>query len=208
MIRWMRVGVVVAVGAMATAVALMEACAETPAASPTAAMQAVAATSHAPAFAAMNYYDESCARCHGPQGAFYGPSLGGDLDDKGLVKEVRDMADGPAQATLKPEEVEIETAFHRALIVGTPYLAVTDITGDKWTGEVMPDAKVTVAVGDKKIAAKVDESNWTAELPAGTKIEDVVITAELEGKKTVLKPAESMYSHREHILPPDERKKK
>src|SRR5690349_11244383 len=51
-----------------------------------------------PAFKAIAYYDDSCRRCHGPQGSFYGPELGKGLTDKQLIKIVDDMANGPGQS--------------------------------------------------------------------------------------------------------------
>ena len=160
----------------------------------------------APAFAAMDYYDQSCAHCHGPQGSAYGPSLGKDLDDKGLIKVVRDMADGPAQAHLEEPDVLTETAFHRALMLGTPYLSVTAMKGTEWSGEVMPDAKVTITLAGKTIAAKITDWNWTATLPANTNPADVTITAILANKTTTLHPSESTYSHRAAVPPPSDRK--
>jgi hypothetical protein len=157
------------------------------------------------AFAAMDYYDTSCARCHGPEGSAYGPSLGRDLDDKGLIKVVRDMADGPAQAHLEEPDVLTETAFHRALMLGTPYLSVTSIKGDEWSGEVMVDAKVTVTFHGKTITAKVTDWNWTATLPPNTDRAAVTITATLAGKTTTLHPAEATYSSTAPIPPPKDR---
>ncbi|HEY3836187.1 MAG TPA: hypothetical protein VGL72_06430, partial [Bryobacteraceae bacterium] len=68
------------------------------------------------AFAAMTYYDNDCAKCHGPQGASYGPSLGRHLDDAGLIKVTADMAAGPSQDPIHGRDLDTETAFHRALI--------------------------------------------------------------------------------------------
>ena len=158
------------------------------------------------AFPAMTYYDAACSRCHGPEGASYGPSLGRHLDDAGLVKVTSDMASGPSQDPIHGRDLDTETAFHRALILGNPYLSVTKIDGNTWSGEVMVDAKVTIHVGGKDIPADVSDWNWTATLPEGTKPEDVTITAEVDNKTTTLHPAKSMYSNTEPIPPPDKRK--
>src|SRR5262249_43547502 len=122
-----------------------------------------------PAFKAIAYYDDSCRRCHGPQGSFYDPELGKGLTDKQLMKIVDDMANGPGQSPLTPDQLEIETAFHRALVAGTPYLSVTALEPEKISGEVMPEAKVTLTAGKKTLDAKVEDSAWSVALPAGTK---------------------------------------
>jgi cytochrome c553 len=205
MIRRKRLGLVLAAAstmAAACTTLLVTAGADVPA---TQSAGSSAATMPAPAFAAMDYYDQSCAHCHGPQGSAYGPSIGKDLDDKGLIKVVRDMADGPAQAHLEESDVLAETAFHRALMLGTPYLSVTSMKGAEWAGEVMVDAKVMIAVGGKTIEAKVTDWNWTATLPENSSPADVAITASLAGKNTILHPAKSMYSSSEPLPAAKER---
>ncbi len=158
------------------------------------------------AFPAMTYYDTACSRCHGPEGASYGPSLGRHLDDAGLIKVTSDMASGPSQDPIHGKDLDTETAFHRALIMGNPYLSVTKIDGNTWSGEVMVDAKVTLQVAGKEIPADVIDWNWTAIVPDGTKPEEVTITAEADNKTTTLHPAKSAYSNTDPIPPPDKRK--
>ena len=160
------------------------------------------------AFPAMTYYDTACSRCHGPEGASYGPSLGRHLDDAGLVKVTSDMASGPSQDPIHGRDLDTETAFHRALIMGNPYLSVTKIDGNTWSGEVMVDAKVTLHVAGKDISADVSDWNWTATLPDGAKPEDVTITAEVDNKTTTLHPSKAMYSNTDPIPPPEKRNHK
>lgn len=143
-------------------------------------------------FAAIAYFDANCARCHGPGGSFYGEGFG-KTGVENLREVVDRMASGPGQAPIEGEALDREVAYHRAMIDKKPFVAVTDARGAK--GEVTPGSKVTVSTGAAEIVAKVEESTWTAELPAGTKLSQLTITAEKDGKKTVLKPAEKMYSH-------------
>jgi hypothetical protein len=155
-----------------------------------------ATTMPAPAFAAMGYYDQNCAHCHGPQGAFYGPTLGNDLTDAQLLKAVNDMASGAGNAPVTPDQLKAETAFHRSLIMRNPFLSVTQTGADgKWTGESMPDAKVVILIGQKRFAATMDDWNWSAQLPAGTNASEVKITAELNGVTTTLAPNAASYSN-------------
>ncbi|HUB25744.1 MAG TPA: cytochrome c [Tepidisphaeraceae bacterium] len=159
------------------------------------------------AFAAMDYYDQSCARCHGPEGASYGPGLGHNLDDAALVKMCHDMANGPSQNPINGRDLDTETAFHRALIMGNPFLSVTNIKGNVWSGEVMVDSTVTLHVGDQEISADVTDWNWTATLPDGATVANVTITATDtdDNKTTTLHPAQSMYSNTQPIPPPEKR---
>jgi mono/diheme cytochrome c family protein len=173
-----------------------------PATSPT------TASTSAPAFAAMAYYDQNCAHCHGPQGSFYGPTLGQALTDPQLSKAVNDMASGAGNAPLAPDQLPAVTAFHRSLVMRNPYLSVTQMQDDgKWGGETMPDAKVVIIIGEKRIEATSDDSGWSAQLPAGTKASEVKITAELNGVMTTLEPAQEGYSNSQPLPPPGHRPK-
>jgi len=187
--------------------AAMELYASTPA-TPTSAPIGVATSQTAPAFVAMAYYDQNCAHCHGPQGSFYGPTLGNDLTDTQLLKAVNDMARGAGNAPVTPDQLKVETAFHRSLIMRNPFLSVTQMGADgKWTGESMPDAKVVVLVGRQQIQATMEDWNWSAQVPAGTKASDVKISAELNGVTTRLNPALSTYSNTTAIPPLADRPK-
>ena len=166
-----------------------------PAAAPKAPATAPAGAKFAPAFKAMDYYDDSCRRCHGPEGSFYGSELGKGLTDTQLNDIVKRMCDGPGNSPLTPSDLAVETAFHRALVSGNPYLSVTELAADKIGGEVMPEAKVTITLaGDpaaKPIAATVDDHTWSAKLPANSRASDITVTADLHGKSTVLSLAKS-----------------
>jgi hypothetical protein len=160
------------------------------------------------AFAAMAYYDQNCAHCHGPQGSFYGPTLGQALTDPQLNKAVNDMASGAGNAPLAPDQLPVETAFHRSLVMRNPYVSVTQMQDDgKWAGETMPDAKVVITIGEKRIEATSDDSGWNAQLPAGTKASNVKITAELNGVTTTLDPSQESYSNSQPLPPPGHRPK-
>jgi hypothetical protein len=139
-----------------------------------------------PAFEAITYYDAHCANCHGPQGSFYGPTLGKNLTDAQLVKVINDMANGPAMSPIDESQLAAETAYHRAIMAGEPYVSVTKITEAELSGEVMPDAKVTVKIGAKEIDAKVEDAVWVAAIPAGTKVSEVTIVAVRNKRETTL----------------------
>jgi hypothetical protein len=168
----------------------------------------VPTTLPSPAFAAMEYYDTNCAHCHGPQGSFYGPTLGQDLTDGQLQKAVDAMASGAGNSPLAADQLPVETAFHRALIMRKPFLSVTQMGDDgQWAGEAMPDSKVIIHIGKQEIEATSDDYNWTAQVPRGTKPLDVTITAVRKGATTTLLPAEATYSNQTAIPPVAQRPK-
>ncbi|MBC8104725.1 MAG: cytochrome c, partial [Cytophagales bacterium] len=136
----------------------------------------------------------ACARCHGPNGSFYGPDLGKGKTDAQLQKVIREMAEGPSQLPgLPPVELEAQTAYHRALIQSEPFLAVTRRTPTRIEGEVTSGAAVGVSVGGKTTSAKVDGSQWSAPLEANGAAP--LVTATLGKATTTLNTARAAFSH-------------
>lgn len=139
-------------------------------------------------------YDAACARCHGPNGSFYSPTLGKGKTDAQLRQVIREMAEGPSQIpALPPVELEAQTAYHRALIKGEPFLAVTVRTETRIEGEVTSGSTVTVSSGGKIAAAKIDGSHWSA--PLAAKSAAPTVTARLGKTTTTLDTATAAFSH-------------
>lgn len=80
------------------------------------------------AFAPLSYFAANCARCHGPNGSFYGASFAKTRDEAGLHQIVHDMAFGPAQAPLDDAKLEVLVAYHRSLIDKKPFLSLSSVT--------------------------------------------------------------------------------
>lgn len=143
-------------------------------------------------------YDAACARCHGPKGSFYGPDLGKGKTDTQLRQVIREMAEGPSQLpTLPSVELDAQTAYHRALIKGEPFLAVTFRGETRLEGEVTSGATVTVATGGKTAAAKVEGSHWS--IPLTAKAPAPIVTARRGKAISTLDTAKAAFSHAEPL---------
>ncbi len=153
-------------------------------------------TQPALAFAALAYFNTSCATCHGDYGSFYGPTFGQGLSDVQLHDVVEEMADGPAAAPLAPAELAAVIAYHRSLIAGTPYLAVTERDGTRVAGEVTPGASVSVRTTAGELAAEVQGHAWSVTLAEEAKVEGV--QAVRQGQRTTLS-AGAGWSHAEPL---------
>ncbi len=152
-----------------------------------------AAPGAAPAFAPIAYYEESCSRCHGQAGTGYPPDMGQRLGDAALRKVVKDMAEGPAAAALDEAQVDAETAYHRSLAEGTPFIWRRAAPGGtELAGEVTPGATVSILIDGKTLPAAVEGHTWSASVPPGGG--DAQIIADREGKRTTLEP-NAQYSH-------------
>ena len=137
-------------------------------------------------------YEQACARCHGPNGSFYGPDLGLGKTDAQLYKAVQDMADNQGQIELTPLELEAQTAYHRAIIKREPFLAITQRTKSTLSGEVTKGSSVTVTVAGKLQTVRVEGFVWSATLEgAGA----VLVTARRKNAQTPLDPAKAAHSH-------------
>lgn len=137
-------------------------------------------------------YDHSCAGCHGPNGSFYGPDLGKGKTDAQLYKAVQDMADNQGQVELTPVEVEAQTAYHRAIIKGEPFLAVTERTKKLLRGEVTKGATVSVTILGKPQKVVVEGFTWRATL-----VDDgaILIVARRKNAEVRLDPDKFAHSH-------------
>ena len=137
-------------------------------------------------------YEEACARCHGPNGSFYGPDLGKGKTDSQLYKAVQDMADNQGQIELSPVEVEAQTAYHRAIIKREPFLAVTERTKATICGEATKGSVVTVTVAGKPQQVRVTGFQWSATLREEGPI---LIMARRKNKEARLDPDKAAHSH-------------
>ncbi len=117
-------------------------------------------------FAPLAYFDANCARCHGPNGSFYGADFGKNLkDDAALRQIVREMCEGPGNAPLDAAKLEILTDFHRALRDDVPFVTVVARSAAGLSGEASPDAKVTLENGEKSVAATQVGNVWSVNWP-------------------------------------------
>jgi hypothetical protein len=139
-------------------------------------------------------YEQACARCHGPNGSFYGPDLGKGKTDPQLYKAVQDMADNQGQIELSPVEVEAQTAYHRAIIKREPFLAITGRTKTELRGEVTARSSVTVTVAGSPQKVRTERFTWIATL---TGTGPICVTAKLKNTETRLDPDKASHSHSE-----------
>lgn len=132
----------------------------------------------APSFAPLAYFDKNCARCHGPNGSFYGDSFGKNLkDDAALRQIVKEMCEGPGNAPLNEKNLDILTDFHRALRDNLPFLVLVSQDAKVLSGEASPDAKVTLEDGAQSVVVEQKGNAWKVEIPADFKLEGAKIVA-------------------------------
>lgn len=143
----------------------------------------------------ISYFDDHCAKCHGPQGSFYGDDFGKNLKEGALHKVVDDMCRHQGEAPLDGADLEAEVAYHRAMIAKEPFLAITKITSMQISGEVTEKSVVRVKFKRSTIWAIVNNTAWKTAIPRGEKPADAVVTAILDKRSTVLRLASSAFSH-------------
>lgn len=104
----------------------------------------------------ITYFNDKCANCHGNYGSFWGEGFAAELSDAELHEIVEEMAAGPAQAPLDEAALAVQTAYHRSLVDGRPFI-VAWREGETWRGEVTPKAKVRAGSAE----ADVKGHAWT-----------------------------------------------
>lgn len=139
-------------------------------------------------FAPLDYFEANCARCHGPNGSFYGAEFGKGLkDDAALRHIVQEMAEGPGNAPLSPENLEILTDFHRSLRDGKPYIVLVSAQKSEscltLSGEATPESKITLENGKEVLAVKLEGHKWSVSVPPNFDVEKASLRAVKEGKE-------------------------
>ena len=150
-----------------------------------------------PSYPAITYYNERCARCHGPDGVNYDLKHLAQLPDEKLHQVIEAMAENQGQAPLDKQQVEIQRAYHRSFLDGKPFviLNTTQTENGKLLlrGEATPEAKVQICVGEKSYPTTVEEQVWKVELPPA-ELSEVVIVVTRGHARTELKASEG-FSH-------------
>lgn len=111
----------------------------------------------------ITYFNDKCANCHGDYGNFWGEGFAADFEDEALREIVEEMAEGPAQAPLDEGALDVQTAYHRSLVDGKPFL-VAWREDDGWRGEVTPKSKIELADGSGE--ATVEGHQWSLDADA------------------------------------------
>ncbi len=138
------------------------------------------------------YFVSHCQRCHGVDGTNYTPQFAKDKPLDKLKFDIERMARGPGGLELKPEDIEVQVAYHQLISAAKPFLSWTGRDGLTLSGEFTDGAKVTANIGELKVDE--DESTWTLKLPSEADFAKVKLTATLEKEKTELVLAESSFA--------------
>ncbi len=140
----------------------------------------------------ITFFNESCARCHGSYGSNYGEALR-RLGDDELTRIVGEMIVGPAMSDLSQPDTRAQVAYHRSLIDGRPFVAMTGRDASSISGEVTPGAAVGVVAGGRRVGATVTGHTWRAEIPGGGGA--LVIEARAGDAVTTIDPTREPHSH-------------
>jgi hypothetical protein len=110
-------------------------------------------------------FEQSCARCHGPQGSLYGAEFA-RMDVHELRRNVATMMAGPGQLRPTLGQVNAMAAYHLAVRRGVPFVVIDNAAafsaGQQLSlrGEVTPGATVEVRTDNGPVPARVQGSTW------------------------------------------------
>lgn len=117
-------------------------------------------------------FDQHCARCHGPEGSFYGQAFAQTVEHD-LTEMVGQMMRGPAFLEPNSTDIAAMAAYQRALAAEEPFVIVTDPQKALATDlseipvEASPGAQVTIerTNGTAQITASRDGRSTTIHFP-------------------------------------------
>lgn len=120
--------------------------------------------------APVSTFEQACARCHGPQGSFYGEAFA-ELPPAELREVVHDMMVGPGFLSPTEPEVDAMTAYHRALAAGEPFICIARVEpGDGGpltvVGECSLDATLRLTAPASQNLALDPDGRWQTPLDA------------------------------------------
>ncbi len=144
----------------------------------------------------VSVFDARCSSCHGKEGSLFE----GDFERKYKTDaELREMvASMPGALNMTTPELEVMTAYMRAMSRREPFLVWTRFQNQQLEGEFAP-ADATVEATAKRTKLKVERPEprrWRIRLPENVKPEDVELTIRKAGKRIVLKLRDSAYTHK------------
>lgn len=147
-------------------------------------------------FGPISYFEQNCARCHGPLGSNFGAKFAANLDNERLFVVVNQMAKGPGNAPLADLALEAEVAFHRALAKKEPFISWAGTASGKLVGEVTPDSQLVFVAAGSETSATLEDERWTVPLVTGADLSQAKLRATHNGKTTELLLGENSFSHR------------
>lgn len=140
-------------------------------------------------------------RCHGPDGVNYDLKHLAQSSDEKLRQVIEAMAENQGQAPLDKPQVEVQLAYHRSFMDGKPFVilntAKTEDDRLQLKGEVTPESKVQICIGDKSYPAKLEEQSWSAEIPPMNLSEIFIVVT--KGEMTTKIAASEGFSHRKEL---------
>lgn len=118
-------------------------------------------------------------------GSLYAPSMAARVDDGTLRAIIEEMVVGPAQSSLPRPALTALTEFHVALARGGPFAVWTARRGAVLQGEAGPDTEIEAVAGAAPVSVARDGPRWSFELPAGSSVGAVRVTARRNGVEAV-----------------------
>lgn len=145
---------------------------------------------------AVSVFDLRCSSCHGKNGSLFERGFEKKYKTEAELREM--VALMPGALTMTTADLEVMTAYMRAMSRREPFLVWTHFQNQQLEGEFAP-ADATVEATAKRTKLKVERPEprrWRIRLPENVKPEDVELTIRKAGKRIVLKLRDSAYTHK------------
>lgn len=144
---------------------------------------------------AVSVFDTRCSSCHGKEGSLFEQGFEKKYKSESELREM--IASMPGALTMSTNDLQVMTAYMRALSRREPFLVWTRFQNQELEGEFAP-ADATIEATAKRTKLKVerpDRYRWRIRLPQNVKPEEVELTVRKAEKRIVLKLRDSAYTH-------------
>ena len=115
-------------------------------------------------FRIINYFNNKCARCHGPRGSFYGGDFAQDMTTDSLRNIIHEMTVGPGGMALSGDSLSALVAYHRSLSSNSPFIAVTRLHKNTLQGEISGADTLYMLTGKDTIQAYIQDGLWSVQV--------------------------------------------
>jgi hypothetical protein len=140
-------------------------------------------------FAPIAFFNKKCVYCHAKDGEAYSPAALRGYSEAALAARLLEMTEERAKAPLTDKEREVLASWFRSLGKEQPYVAWVSWKDGEARFEASKGARVTTNKG----TVRAVEGVWV--ITGVAKPTELVVTAAVGSKKTVLKLADSAVSH-------------
>ena len=146
-------------------------------------------------FQPIKYFNNQCARCHGPGGSFYGDEFARDKSMQELHSVVEEMAAGPAGSPVTGDTLDALVAYHISLSRDLPFITIDTLSDSVLAGEVTQTSSVRIMTDDGGYTAAINGNRWRYR-HSFREVSNIRISATSDNHSITIQPGQQLFAPR------------